>query len=128
MKAYSTDLRERVAAACDAGELTRAEVAERFSVSTTFIRRLLARRGATGSVAALPAAGGFESAVGDDARGVLRDLVAGRPDAALEELRAALAGRCGVSVGVSRVCQVLRELRLPRKKSRTRRRSGTGRT
>ncbi len=128
MKAYSMDLRERVAGACDAGELTREEIAERFSVSETFIRRLLAHRERTGSVAPKPHAGGFKSAVDAGARAVLRELVRGQPDATLAELRDRLAGRTGVSVSVARVCQVLGELRLPRKKSRTPPASVTART
>ena len=128
MKPLSMDLRERVVAACDAGDQTQAEVAERFNVSGSTVRRLLARRAATGSVAALPHAGGFGSRVDEAARAVLRGLVADRPDATLEELRGRLADRAGVRVTAARVCQVLQELKLPRKKSRTRRPSGTGRT
>src|SRR3954465_14680570 len=112
MKPLSMDLRERVVAACDAGELTQAEIAGRFSVSTSTIRRLLARRAATGSVAARPPAGGVASRVGAAARGVLRGLVADQPDATLAELRGRLAGRTGVTVAITRVCQVLQELGL----------------
>ena len=43
MAAYSMDLRERVVAACDEGGDTRAEIAERFSVSGSWVRRLLQR-------------------------------------------------------------------------------------
>jgi transposase len=128
MKPLSMDLRERVVAACDAGGETQAEVADRFAVSQSSVRRLLARRAATGSVAPLPHAGGFDSRVDAAARAVLRDLVAEQPDATLEELRSRLADRAGVVVTVTRVSQVLQELGLPRKKSRTRRPSGTGRT
>jgi len=128
MKAYSMDLRERVAAACDAGELTRAEVAGQFSVSETFIRRLLGRRERTGSLAPKPHAGGFKSALDAGVRAVLRGLVGEQPDATLAELRERLAERCGVSVSVARVCQVLGELKLPRKKSRTPPASVTART
>jgi len=128
MKPLSMDLRERVVAACDAGGETQAEVAERFRVSPSTVRRLLARRAATGSVAPRPHAGGFPSRVGEAARGVLRGLVREQPDATLAELRGRLADRAGVAVAVTRVSQVLLELGLPRKKSRTRRPSGTGRT
>ena len=128
MKPLSMDLRERVVAACDAGDETQAAVAERFSVSGSTVRRLLARRAATGSVAALPHAGGFPSRVDAAARAVLRGLVGEQADATLEELRGRLAARAGVAVTISRVSQVLQELKLPRKKSRTRRPSGTGRT
>ena len=41
MKAYSIDLRERVVAACDARDGTREQIAARFSVSVSWIRKLL---------------------------------------------------------------------------------------
>ena len=128
MKPLSMDLRERVVAACDAGGQTQAEVADRFDVSTSTVRRLLARRAATGSVAPRPHAGGFPSRVGEAARAALRGLVAAQPDVALAEVRGRPADRAGVAVTITRVSQVLLELGLPRKKSRTRPASGTGRT
>ena len=118
MKPLSMDLRERVVAACDAGGESQAGVAERFNVSPSTVRRLLARRAATGSVAPRPHAGGFPSRVDEAARGVLRDLVREQPDATLAELRGRLAGRAGVTVTITRVSQVLLELGLPRKKTR----------
>jgi hypothetical protein len=54
MAAYSMDLRERVVAACDEGIDTRAEIADRFSASESWIRRLLQRRRETGSIAPKP--------------------------------------------------------------------------
>lgn len=53
MRTYSSDLRERVVRACDAGHLSRVEIAAHFGVSTAWIRRLLQRRRETGSFAAL---------------------------------------------------------------------------
>ena len=49
MRAYSRDLRERVLADCDAG-LSNDEVARKFSVSASWIRRLKQRRRETGSI------------------------------------------------------------------------------
>jgi transposase-like protein len=51
VRAYSMDLRERVVAAVDAG-LTQGQAAERFGVSLRTVERYLARRRATGSLAA----------------------------------------------------------------------------
>ena len=50
MRAYSTDLRQRVLAACDAGH-SNAAVAQTFSVSQSWIRRIKQVRRATGRVA-----------------------------------------------------------------------------
>jgi transposase len=51
VRAYSMDLRERVVAAVDAG-MSQAQAAERFEVSLRTVERYLARRRATGSLAA----------------------------------------------------------------------------
>ena len=57
MKAYSLDLRERVAAAADLPNATLWQVAHQFAVSKSFVEKLRARQVATGSVAALTAQG-----------------------------------------------------------------------
>ena len=54
MKAYSNDLRERVAAACAALGATQTAVAARFCVSVSFVEKLRQRQRASGSVAARP--------------------------------------------------------------------------
>src|SRR5512135_3643399 len=58
MRAYSTDRRERVIAACDARDGTRQQSAARFSVSLWGIRKLLRPRRDTGSLAPKPHGGG----------------------------------------------------------------------
>ena len=50
MRAYSADLRERVLADCDAG-LPTAEVAAKYRVSASWVRRLKQRRRETGETA-----------------------------------------------------------------------------
>ena len=124
---YSIDLRERVVAACDAGD-TREEVAERFGVSVRFVYDLLRLRRQTGSVAPRPPRGGFPSAVGGPARQAIRELVAEQPDAELKELCGRLAARGGPAISRARMCQVLQGLGLPLKKRRGPRPSGTART
>lgn len=54
MKAYSLDLRERVAAACAQPGRTIGAVAAQFSVSISFVAKLLERQRRSGSLAALP--------------------------------------------------------------------------
>lgn len=115
MKAYSMDLRERVVAACDGGEGTRAEIAKRFRVGVAWVYRLLQRRRQTGSIEPKPHGGGQEPAFDPVAAERLRRAVADRPDATLEELREAT----GVACGTSAVHRALERLGLPRKKSRS---------
>jgi transposase len=114
MAAYSMDLRERVVAACDEGIDTRAETAERFSVSESWIRRLLQRRRETGTIAPKPHGGGRSPAFAGEAAQRLREAVAADPDATLKELAAA----SGVACGTSAVDRTLKRLGITRKKSR----------
>ena len=58
MKAYSTDLRERMMAACGVTGGRIYQVAARFRVSIAFVDKLLHRQCTPGSLAALPACGG----------------------------------------------------------------------
>ena len=98
MKAYSLDLRERVAAACMKPETRIHQVAAQFSVSTSFIDKLLHRQRTTGSVAALPHKSGPAPLL--DAAGLL-DLTACwqvAPDATLDETRLLLAAAGGPDV------------------------------
>jgi len=58
MKAYSIDLRERVAAACAAPQARIYQVGTKFSVSISFADKLLRQQRTSDSLAALPASGG----------------------------------------------------------------------
>jgi transposase len=124
MKAYSIDLRERVVAACDAGDATREQVAARFSVSVPWIRKLLRRRRETGSIAPKPRGGGRTPAFDDEAAGRLREAVRATADATLEEL----ARAAGVSCRASAVHRALARLGVTRKRSRGGRPSRTARS
>jgi transposase len=122
MAAYSRDLRERVVAACDEGGDTRAEIAERFSVSDSWVRRLLQRRRETGSITPKPRGGGQPPAFAGEAAERLRQAVAADPDATLKEL----AEASGVACSTSAVDRALKRLGITRKKSRSGRPSRTG--
>jgi transposase len=50
MRVLSLDLRERIVAACDAGEHTRQQVAGRFAVSLGMVKKLLAQRRRTADI------------------------------------------------------------------------------
>ena len=114
MKAFSTDLRVRVVAACDAGDSTREQIAARFSVSVSWIRDLLKRRRETGSIAPRPGGGGRAPAFDGQAAGRLRQAVRDDDDATLVEL----ARAAGVACCASAVHRALARLGVTRKKSR----------
>ncbi len=58
MQAYCLDLRQRVVSAYENGVETILEVAEIFQVSQGFIKKLLARKRATGDIARIGHRGG----------------------------------------------------------------------
>jgi transposase len=124
MRAYSIDLRERVVAACDAGDATREQVAARFAVSVPWIRKLLRQRRQTGSIAPKLRGGGRAPAFDAEAADRLREAVRADDDATLAEL----AHAAGVSCGPSAVHRALGRLGITRKKSRGGRPSRTGRS
>jgi transposase len=114
MKAYSTDLRERVVAACDAGDATREQIAARFSVSVAWIRKLMRQRRETESIEPRPRGGGHPPAFDAEAERRLREAVRADEDATLEQL----ARAAGVSCGLSTVYRTLKRLGVSRKKGR----------
>ena len=122
MKADSTDLRERVVAAYDAREGTQEQVAARFAVSVSWVRKLLRQRRATGSIGPRPHGGGHAPAFDPAADARLRQAVRDDSDATLREL-----GRvAGVACSASAVYRALDRLGITRKKSRGGRPSRTG--
>jgi transposase len=114
MKAYSIDLRQRVVAAYDAREGTQEQIAARFAVSTSWVRKLLRQRRQTGSIDPRPHGGGHAEAFDAEAAARLRQAVRDDSDATLEEL-----GRAsGVACSPSAVYRTLDRLGITRKKSR----------
>ena len=114
MRAYSEDLRQRVVQACDEGSLSREEVAEHFSVSTAWIRRLLQRRRETGSFSALPGGRGPRPILTEAQLARLADKVKMHPDATLAELKR----RARLSCCLSTIHKALKSMGLSLKKSR----------
>ncbi|MGZ3390119.1 MAG: helix-turn-helix domain-containing protein, partial [Isosphaeraceae bacterium] len=85
MGPYSMDLRERVAAAIDAGEGSQRQVAKRFRVSVSFVTRLVQRRRDAGTLAPKPYGGGPRPALGFPERVRLVVRIAEHPDATLKQ-------------------------------------------
>jgi transposase len=122
MRAYSMDLRQRVWADCQSGMKTPA-VAQKYSVSQSWVRRLKQRQKATGSIAPRPPSPGRPVVLAPhDAR--LRELVRDDPDATLAELRV----RLGVEVSISALSEYLRRINFSFKKRSFGRPSKTGPT
>jgi transposase len=112
MRPYSTDLRERVAAAVDHQEGSLREIARRFRVSLSFIVRLSQRRRDAGTIEPKPHGGGPPPALGPDDRERLAELIGEDPDATLEQLKR----RGGFTCSLTTLWRALRQRDLTFKK------------
>ncbi len=115
MKAYSLDLRERVIALIQAGELSQPQIAEQLHISLGTVENWWRRWRATGNLAPHPFAGGAKRTLAS-CEGVIRAAVAQQPDATLPELCDQVHAKTGVRATRSMMCRELQLLNLPRKK------------
>ena len=106
-RAYSMDLRQRVMADCDAGCGTK-RVAEKYSVSQAWVRRLKQHRRERGDI--IPRTGGHRPRKLD--RQKLQKIVQQHPDATLNELREKLGCDCAIST----ICMALKAMKITYKK------------
>jgi transposase len=111
MRPYSTDLRARILIAIDRGEHSLRQIAHLFSVSLSFLVRLLQRR-RSGSIQPRPHAGGPTRKLDEQDEQRLLELVRRRPDATLAELR----DRLGVPCSIMTIVRALQRHRISRKK------------
>lgn len=109
---YSMDLRQRVIAACESEEMTRAQAAQRYDVGESTIYDWLRRYRDTGSFAPEPHAGGSTSELEEN---TLRDLVQEQSDATLQEYARLYEQRKGRRYSVATLSRALKRLKLSRK-------------
>jgi putative transposase len=127
MRAYSTDFRQKVVQAYEAGRGSQRAWAGLFGVSLSFVQELLQRYRQTGSVAPKPHGGGQPSKVAPHGAELAR-LHTEQPDASLAERCEQFAKRTQVRVSRMTMSRALARLALTRKKrpfvplSKTRRR------
>ncbi len=121
MVAYSIDLRERVLTAVDAGQETQEQIAQRFLVSSRWVRKLIARRAQTGEIGPKPNLGGRKLLIQGEAIQTLRDAIAKNPDAPLHEVREAI----GFEGCLVTLWRTIKRLNITRRKSRCGRRSNS---
>jgi transposase len=116
MRAYSIDLRQRVVTAVEAGEGTIAQVAARFQVGQTFVKKMLRQWRERDDLTPRPHGGGATASLGTQHLQKLAQQVKKEPDATLEELCQFLGETAQVRVSEATVCRALQRLHLPRKK------------
>jgi transposase len=111
-KPYSLDLRERILKDCDAG-MRSEDVAEKYSVSASWVYDLRKKRRETGSIAPKKQRHGQKPKLEPYEKEV-RQVVADHPDATLAEFCEMLSKH--VSVSTTTLCDFLRHLKITRKK------------
>jgi transposase len=121
MRAYSQDLRERVLADFDAGMGT-LEVAAKYRVSQSWLRRLKQRRRTTGSTLPMKPRYGRVTKWSEHAE-MLAEIVGQTPDITLEELKAKLS----IDLSISTFWRAVKALGLSLKKSPESRRTRSSR-
>ncbi len=118
MQAYSLDFRQKIVSAYENGLETILEVAERFDVSPSFIKKMLAQKRSTGDVRPIGHRGGQQKRLSDKHRKWLLKTVLAKPDITLADLQERLEKEKNISVSVPTLSRELRRLNLRRKKNK----------
>src|SRR5215469_3061433 len=130
MRAYSTDLKERLVRAVAEGQPMR-EAARRFGVAVTTVKRAVVQERATGALERTPIAGGPRR-IGAKQEAILRARLEAAPDAILQEHCAWWAEQSGQQLSEATMWRAMRRLGWTHKKrhwqpaSATRRRAQPG--
>ena len=115
MGTLSIDLRERIVAACDRGDETQLQIAERYEVSLGMVKKLLSQRRRTADIAPRHRFSGRKPKITPKHQQQLRRLVQARSDLTLEQLREAI----GVECTLPAIYYVLERMGLSLKKRRS---------
>ena len=121
--AYSTDLRTRVIDAWNAQEGTQRQLAERFKVSLSFVKRVLRRYRNSAQREAKPRGATLRPAIDGETQLLVRHWIEAKPDISLEELCEQLAEQVGLKVSPPTMCRAVQRLQMPRKKNSLRQRA-----
>ncbi len=116
MKAYSTDLRQKVIDAHKNEQGSQRQLAKRFSVSLSFVQSLLRRFYFCGTVEAKPHSGGQSAKLNSEQMALVALLVEEDNDATLVELCDRLQQKAGVKISRATMGRITQKLNLTRKK------------
>jgi transposase len=115
MKAYSRDLRDRVVQDVEGSVCSQTEAAVKYSVSLSFVQKLMKRVRETGSPAAKPASGGVKRRLGK-AEKLIRAEVKHNPDVTLNALCEQVESKLGLWSDESMMSRELKRLGITLKK------------
>jgi len=128
MAAFPTVFRQRILDAALAGDATEQQVADRFSVSRSFVQKLKRQWRRDGSVEPVGHRGGATSKLSDDDRAAIATWLDQTPDLIADEVAARLAAERRVVVSGRTAARALVALGLTVKKRRSGRPSATATT
>lgn len=114
MKAYSTDLRERIVRAVERG-MTKSQAARTFAVSLATVKNYVRQVQTSGSLAAKPIPGRPRGIPREQDAALVAELRA-RPDATLAELVATWRATHRAAVSVATMSRAIKRVRWTRKK------------
>lgn len=117
MKAYSTDLRQKVVDAYNHQDGSQRQLAKRFRVSLSFVQALLKRYRQDGTVEPRPHGGGSSAKLNSQQVEWVACLVEADNDATLEELCEQVWQGIRVQVSRATMGRVVQTLKLTRKKN-----------
>ncbi len=115
-KSYSLDLRERVLESYEKKEGTNAEIAKRYKMSLSTVKRIVQRYKTTGAIKLYIHHAGRRPILDESGCLALEKLVSENPDSTLSELSKAYKKRYKIKLGLSLLCRVLQKLNLRYKK------------
>jgi transposase len=116
MRAYSTDLRERIVAAVASGR-TQREAARVFGVAVSTVKNYLRQHQQTGRLERAPIPGRTRR-IGPEQEAALRVQVSAQPTASLAELCGWWAQTQGQAVSLATMSRAIHRLGMTRKKGR----------
>src|SRR4028119_583399 len=116
MKPYSRDFRRKIVETKQKTQDSNQQIAARFQVSYSFVRRLLKHYESTGSVEPNPHGGVKALKLNSQQIDVVTQLVEEDNDATLQQLCDRTEEKTGLKVSVPTMCRLLQRLELTRKK------------
>jgi transposase len=116
-KPYGDDLRRKYLHAYDQGEGTHESLADRFSVSVAWGKKISSQRNRTGLIERVPYHPGRKPAVGIEMYPQIKVWFAVQPDLTLAEVQQKLQSEAGISLSLPQIWHLLNKLNLRLKKS-----------
>lgn len=116
MKPYSIDLRQKVLDAHLKNQTSIREIAEKFGVSDSFVRKLLKRHQETGGIEPKPHSGGASAKLTEEHYVLVESMIAENNNITLVVLCKQIEAKTGIRVSVPTMCRILQKLKLGKNK------------